>query len=845
MTTTLDVFISSKMQELRPERDALYALFPTLDYGDIKLRAWVFETDAPASEQSIRESYLKALENSALYLGLFWNQYGAYTIDEFDRATEWGMERHIYVKDVDAKNREPKLDEFLKKYGDVTSGITPKWFKTTDELCAAVKNAIETWIEERLRRRASAASAVHLTDPDDILDRAPKLFGRDDLRAQIAAELTGNDPLLLQGFGGMGKTALAAEVAADWLKAGKGAALWLKAGSASAEDLFQALAQPFGAAQTVAAQTGDALLKTVRSLLKQTGITLLVLDDCWNAKALTTVLKAVPSNLPVLLTARRAYGIRNTHKVDALAPDQAAALLGYHAAQDLAANPDAQTLCQQLGYLPFALRIAGINLQHKYHLTPAELSRKIENTAHDLTVPLDFSEDGRENVASLLQISLDALDAETRTAFIACGAFFAPSLTAEMMAFYQNGVSSTPKPDLENLLKGDKPDPEQLMQALMSFLKPSAPSKPDSSAAESALTTLAHHGLIEHIPPTENAVAHYRLHDLAYSYARAQNGETEHHRALDACLAYLKHYAEPNLPNFAALHPELSNLLAAADWAFQIGRYADMQWFPHHLYFGNSGWGFLAMQGFSSLALGLLSQAAEAAARQGDKGAQGVHLGNLGNAYSDLGQTQRAIQYYEQVLEINREMGDKRNEGNALGNLGLAYRNLGQTQRAIEYHEQALAISRQIGDKRAEGQDLGNLGLAYSALGQTQRAIDYYEQDLVIAREIGDKRGEGAVLGNLGAAYRDLGQTQRAMEYYQQSIVIQRAIGDRMGEANNLNNIGTLHDDRGDYPQAITYYEQARMIFAEIGAVHMVALVDDNLAIVRAKMAGDSGDPEP
>jgi hypothetical protein len=62
MTTTLDVFISSKMVELKAERDALYDLLPTLDYGDIKLHAWVFEEDAPASATihcgcGIREDY--------------------------------------------------------------------------------------------------------------------------------------------------------------------------------------------------------------------------------------------------------------------------------------------------------------------------------------------------------------------------------------------------------------------------------------------------------------------------------------------------------------------------------------------------------------------------------------------------------------------------------------------------------------------------------------------------------------------------------------------------------------------------------------------------------------------
>lgn len=83
------------------------------------------------------------------------------------------------------------------------------------------------------------------------------------------------------------------------------------------------------------------------------------------------------------------------------------------------------------------------------------------------------------------------------------------------------------------------------------------------------------------------------------------------------------------------------------------------------------------------------------------------------------------------------------------------------------------------------------------------------------------------------------------MEYYQQSITIRRAIGDRMGEADDLTNIGNLHGDRGDYPQAISYFEQARAVYSEIGATHRVTLVDGNLALARAEMAGTSGDPEP
>src|SRR5262249_6068829 len=62
--------------------------------------------------------------------------------------------------------------------------------------------------------------------------------------------------------------------------------------------------------------------------------------------------------------------------------------------------------------------------------------------------------------------------------------------------------------------------------------------------------------------------------------------------------------------------------------------------------------------------------------------------------------------------------GNRRGEGTDLGNLGNAYADLGETRKAIEYHGQALIIVREIGDRGHEGATLGNLGLAYAAMGE-------------------------------------------------------------------------------------------------------------------------------
>ena len=76
-------------------------------------------------------------------------------------------------------------------------------------------------------------------------------------------------------------------------------------------------------------------------------------------------------------------------------------------------------------------------------------------------------------------------------------------------------------------------------------------------------------------------------------------------------------------------------------------------------------------------------------------------LGNLGNAYYFLGETRRAIQFYEQALLIDREIGDRRGEGNALWNMSLALDQLSERAQAIQHAEQALAIYEQIEDPNA------------------------------------------------------------------------------------------------------------------------------------------------
>lgn len=173
-----------------------------------------------------------------------------------------------------------------------------------------------------------------------------------------------------------------------------------------------------------------------------------------------------------------------------------------------------------------------------------------------------------------------------------------------------------------------------------------------------------------------------------------------------------------------------------------------------------------------------LKKALEAAGKLDDKKAEGNHMGNLGNAYADLGETQKAIEYYEKALRIAREIGDRRGEGHSLGNLGLAYTKLGNVEKAFEYLEEDLVLARQIGDRRAEGNALGNLGSAYLQRSQREKAIEYYEKTIVIFREIGDRRGEGTALWNKALALDTLARRGEAIKCAEEALAIFEAIED-------------------------------------------------------------------
>ena len=131
------IFISSVQKELASERRAIRdfiradALF--CQYFDV----FLFE-DLPAADRRADETYLDEVSASAIYLGLFANEYGSTdnkgispTEHEFDRATNDSIYRLAFIKGSDDSKRDPAMKKLI---GKVSKQLRRRRFETTEEL---------------------------------------------------------------------------------------------------------------------------------------------------------------------------------------------------------------------------------------------------------------------------------------------------------------------------------------------------------------------------------------------------------------------------------------------------------------------------------------------------------------------------------------------------------------------------------------------------------------------------------------------------------------------------------------------------------------------------------------
>lgn len=185
-------------------------------------------------------------------------------------------------------------------------------------------------------------------------------------------------------------------------------------------------------------------------------------------------------------------------------------------------------------------------------------------------------------------------------------------------------------------------------------------------------------------------------------------------------------------------------------------------------------------------------------------------LGQIGHAYTLLGQYVDGLRYFIRQQQASKEQMDRRHEASAHLGRGLVYSFSGDQEKAITALDISLRIFQEVGDQLGEATALTNLCNAYEMLSDYETALYYGFQALRTSEAIG-VRGiiRHLIYSNIGAAYVHLGNFAAAHTYLAQAMTLACAEADRYVEMLVHLELGRLARAEGAYATAIEHLQTA------------------------------------
>jgi len=180
----------------------------------------------------------------------------------------------------------------------------------------------------------------------------------------------------------------------------------------------------------------------------------------------------------------------------------------------------------------------------------------------------------------------------------------------------------------------------------------------------------------------------------------------------------------------------------------------------------------------------------------------------LGRSLSMSGATAAALSYLDQGVRSFEMLGETRMANVVLTDKADCLTNLRRYDEAAAAYEEATALYRQIGDLRSVAVGQTQLATVRCSQGRYGDALKLYSEALGIFNELGHGSNVATVWHRIGMVCEQTGQSDPAEHAYQESLKIRIQTDDASGEAQTLNQLGNLYSALGRSEDAVRCYRQ-------------------------------------
>lgn len=593
-------------------------------------------------------------------------------------------------------------------------------------------------------------------------EQVTRLIGRDQEVRDIADLLLGTRSLTLTGAGGMGKTRLALQAAAEVVGRFDDG-VWLVELAALADPALvpHVVASAFHRPEPMYELVEDGLLHYLdgRQIL-------LVLDNCEHlvaacATLVERVLRACPQ-VRVLSTSRErlrhageiAYAVQplslpppggrvGLDEITGSAAvrlfiDRARAIHPTFTVSSENATAVAE-VCRRLDGMPLAIELAAARLSV---LSPRQIAGRLDDAFSLLVRGMRTAVPRQQTLRGMVEWSHALLDERERVLFRRL-AVFAGGWTVEAA----EAVCSD-----EVIARGDVLD---LLERLV----------------DSALVTVDRTNAGDVRQRLLETLRQYALEHLLGSGEEQQLRDRHVGWYLELAVA-----AEPELRGaqqrewFERLETEHDNIRSALQWSLSNG---DAQ---AGLRLGSALWEFWDLRGHAREGWQHMQRLLDRAGDLADGPTRAKALWAAGSLAQPLGLDETARALLQESLELSQSLGNQWHAGRALVRLGNLAFDRGELELAERLHTENLAIRRELEHRRGIAVALSNLGAVALRLGALDRAQNLFEQGLQLFAEDNDTQGMAPTTLGLGEIALQRGDTSRADVLLREALALARGV---------------------------------------------------------------------
>jgi predicted ATPase/class 3 adenylate cyclase len=637
-------------------------------------------------------------------------------------------------------------------------------------------------VHPELRRDFPALRSLEST-PNNLPQQVTSFVGREMSQVEVRKLLAKAPLLTLLGMGGLGKTRLSLQVAADVLDEFPDG-VWLVelAPVADARLVPQAVASVLGVVEEAGRPVVEALVKFVRDREL-----LVILDNCEHlvraCADLAKELLAAGSRIKLLASSREhlhvpgevTYSVPGLAVPDARAPFAAGALqseavrLFVDRAQavqpEFALNArNAQAIveiCRRLDGIPLALELAAARVRS---LAVEAIAERLHDRFNLLTRGSRTNLPRQQTLRALIDWSFDLLDAPEKAVFERLSAFAGGFTLEAAEAVAQGGAIRH-----EDVL--------DLVSALV-----------DKSLVE-----------------LDAGGTRYRMLETVREYAQQRLVAAEDADAVRT--RHLDHY----LALAIEAHPQL--------WGREQGKWLSR----------------LDLERENFLAAHAWCERAPAGAAKGLRLAETLQLYWLPRGLIELG--------YRVTLEALARPGAQARDYERSGALYAAAQLawfMGAFAASRQHGEEAVAIAEEIKAVVRAAAAYLILGYACEALGDRAAAGSHFRASAALAREMGDKARLSFALNALAGHYSEVSDLDAAEPLFEESLSLARDVDDPESVAISGANLARLLVERGDAERARVLLAEAAAIARDIGSMrcaHDAIEVSVGLAVLCGQWA--------